>query len=578
MNPEEIRPVTARNEKWVPTKERVKIGTTNFWHTIKKVKGTNSYEFNLANKKCVVNVEVFRKILNICLRVQGEDFTEVLNDKTTLTFLVNLGYKGPVYKHPSIKASPCYHERIVTESNPEPTRRRPSSIAFKDTSSVSKKMSLDPSQKLKGIQILTSKEKLADDTMQALKANKKSIRSQPHAEGSKKLADDTMQALKANKKSIRSQPHAEGSRTGTKLRVPDEKKVSFEAKADVTLDWGSKQESGYFEEDQDDDDANDDKSIDLEKIDYKETDDEFVHSEENVQDDDEETDDKLVHGDEQVNDDEDGEMTNAEEADTDNGDEEITNAAKADVEKVEEVKDDIKEAELPLSGSSLFVFRVCSVKKALEKTLLLLDQSSSQAQSFLKAADSLSGYELTTILFDKINKSRSYITHDKHQALFDAFIISMSLVDAIASGQADLEKILRKRYRDGENPSAGPNYGKKTKRSRTKESEPSNKSSTSKESSKGKPPAKTSKSDDQPEQPWFNNMVSAVKDLLTFDELMAALIDFSKYAMNRLKIDNLTQAHLVGPVYEMLKGTCTSSIKLKYNMEECFKALIEKLD
>ncbi|GJV15116.1 hypothetical protein Tco_1360439 [Tanacetum coccineum] len=59
---------------------------------------------------------------------------------------------------------------------------------------------------------------------------------------------------------------------------------------------------------------------------------------------------------------------------------------------------------------------------------------------------------------------------------------------------------------------------------------------------------------------------------------MATLIEFSKYAMNRLKIDNLTQAYLVGPVYELLKGTCTSSIKLKYNMEECFKALINKLD
>ncbi|GJS29379.1 hypothetical protein Tco_0489999 [Tanacetum coccineum] len=42
-------------------------------------------------------------------------------------------------------------------------------------------------------------------------------------------------------------------------------------------------------------------------------------------------------------------------------------------------------------------------------------------------------------------------------------------------------------------------------------------------------------------------MGSAVKDPLTFDELMATLIDFSKYTMNRLKIDNLTQAHLVGP-------------------------------
>ncbi|GJY13589.1 retrovirus-related pol polyprotein from transposon TNT 1-94 [Tanacetum coccineum] len=120
----------------VPTKERVKIGTTNvrleptlpqkeetfqviidviknstclkaftisaevpeifmqqFWHTIKKVKGTNSYEFDLANKKCVVDAEVFQMILNICPRVQGEDFTEVLDDESTLTFLINLVIK-----------------------------------------------------------------------------------------------------------------------------------------------------------------------------------------------------------------------------------------------------------------------------------------------------------------------------------------------------------------------------------------------------------------------------------------------------------------------------------------------------
>ncbi|GKB79242.1 hypothetical protein Tco_0946137 [Tanacetum coccineum] len=73
-------------------------------------------------------------------------------------------------------------------------------------------------------------------------------------------------------------------------------------------------------------------------------------------------------------------------------------------------------------------------------------------------------------------------------------------------------------------------------------------------------------------------MVSATKDPLTFDELMATPIDFSKYAMNRLKIDNLTQAHLVRPVYKLLKGTYTSNIELEYNLEECFKALTDKLD
>ncbi|GJW08334.1 retrovirus-related pol polyprotein from transposon TNT 1-94 [Tanacetum coccineum] len=174
------------------------------------------------------------------------------------------------------------HARIVTESVPEPVRRRPSSIAFRDSSSVTKKLSPDPSQK---------------------------------------------------------------------------------------LERGSKQESEYTEEDDDDetiewvdidgeeekDDNDDNKSIDLEQTDDKETDDEFVHGEEHVQDDDEETEDKFVQGDEQVNDDEDEEMKNAEVEESGNGDEEISDAAKADAEKSEEVKDGAMKAELPPSSLSLSV-------------------------------------------------------------------------------------------------------------------------------------------------------------------------------------------------------------------------------
>ncbi|GKD91361.1 hypothetical protein Tco_1366868 [Tanacetum coccineum] len=111
MNPQETQQVAARDEKWVPFSERVKISSTNvrlettvpqkeetfqvwFWYSIKKVQGTNSYEFLLANKKCVVNAEVFRTILNICLRVEGVDFTDVPDDDTALTFFIKLGYKG----------------------------------------------------------------------------------------------------------------------------------------------------------------------------------------------------------------------------------------------------------------------------------------------------------------------------------------------------------------------------------------------------------------------------------------------------------------------------------------------------
>nr|GEV63297.1 hypothetical protein [Tanacetum cinerariifolium] len=46
---------------------------------------------------------------------------------------------------------------------------------------------------------------------------------------------------------------------------------------------------------------------------------------------------------------------------------------------------------------------------------------------------------------------------------------------------------------------------------------------------------------DQPTQHWFNQMVSVTKDPLTFNDLMATPIDFSKYTLKGLKIENLTQ-------------------------------------
>ncbi|GKA07648.1 hypothetical protein Tco_0686872 [Tanacetum coccineum] len=140
-----------------------------------------------------------------------EDFTDVPDDESTLTFLIDLGYKGKglqgkktadtskatvdvseesdskparkqtshrrvikknvsIYADNNIIPKPyvslelgksisltkaaeeeaarqvhATHERIMTESDPEPARRIPSGIAFRDTSRVSKKISPDPS-------------------------------------------------------------------------------------------------------------------------------------------------------------------------------------------------------------------------------------------------------------------------------------------------------------------------------------------------------------------------------------------------------------------------------------------------
>ncbi|GJR83920.1 hypothetical protein Tco_0154705 [Tanacetum coccineum] len=140
MNQEQIQQ-DARDEAWVPKANRIKISTTNmridptipqkeetyqvildiiknstcynaflitadvleiymqqFWYTIKKINKTTAYEYDLADKKCKVDFEVFRKILNICLRVQGEEFVETPSEESLLTFLIELGYKGQLNK------------------------------------------------------------------------------------------------------------------------------------------------------------------------------------------------------------------------------------------------------------------------------------------------------------------------------------------------------------------------------------------------------------------------------------------------------------------------------------------------
>ncbi|GJX34643.1 hypothetical protein Tco_0246200 [Tanacetum coccineum] len=59
---------------------------------------------------------------------------------------------------------------------------------------------------------------------------------------------------------------------------------------------------------------------------------------------------------------------------------------------------------------------------------------------------------------------------------------------------------------------------------------------------------------------------------------MSTPIDFSAFVMNHLKIDNLTQQHLVGPTFNLLKGACKSRVELEYHFKECYKAVIGHLD
>ncbi|GKA40670.1 hypothetical protein Tco_0733263 [Tanacetum coccineum] len=93
-----------------------------------------------------------------------------------------------------------------------------------------------------------------------------------------------------------------------------------------------------------------------------------------------------------------------------------------------------------------------------------------------------------------MDKSRSYLTHDKHQELYNALLNSIILNEAIARGDVNQDKVLRKKdYGDDQDPSVRSDQGKEKKMRKRTNVEPSKKSSTSKESSKGKTSPKTSK-------------------------------------------------------------------------------------
>ncbi|GJU02092.1 putative reverse transcriptase domain-containing protein, partial [Tanacetum coccineum] len=231
-------------------------------------------------------------------------------------------------------------------------------------------------------------------------------------------------------------------------------------------------------------------------------------------------------------------------------------AANTNAKKSSEVKDDPKKTELPPTSSSLSVsscFGDQFLKLSFDSSLVSIvkDTTNSDINSLLEVK----------IQFEVLHTFPSMLSVPRKMSLI------LRKIDLSAEALAALNTQV---------PSVVDNYlGSKV----------GNQSST-KETLKGKALTKSSKTGksasakelveepiaevvmddvgdvvvlDQPEQPWFNQMVSATKDPLTFNYLIATPINFSKYVLNGLKIENLTQDILLGPAFNLLKGTCFSS-------------------
>ncbi|GJZ41633.1 hypothetical protein Tco_0588519 [Tanacetum coccineum] len=148
------------------------------------------------------------------------------------------------------------HARIVSESEPKPTQRRQSGIAFRDSFIVSKKRSSDSTKKFKGIQTLTPAKQEAADIMKALKESKKMSKRQPGTGGSNEGTGNILGV--PDESTVISRASSEG--TGSKTGVPDEEKLILEWEADV--------DSEHFDRDDNAGDDNEETKPDPEEI-YK---------------------------------------------------------------------------------------------------------------------------------------------------------------------------------------------------------------------------------------------------------------------------------------------------------------------
>ncbi|GKE07590.1 hypothetical protein Tco_1399608 [Tanacetum coccineum] len=211
----------------------------------------------------------------------------------------------------------------------------------------------------------------------------------------------------------------------------------------------------------------------------------------------------------------------------------------------------------------------------------------------IKSTDkaALKEYDQKSDLYQTMYENKYFNINHANHALYHALIEALiEDENAMDNGVADIVKNHKRQQDydddyDGEDPSVGPNQGSKTSKSASAKElveEPIVEvvmdyafNTTDWFKQPLRPPTldlewnKRQVVLDQAEQPGFNQMVSATKDHLTFNDLLATPIDLSMYVLNRLKIDNLSQDLLLGPAFNLLKGTCTSNIELKYNFQEC---------
>ncbi|GJT06585.1 hypothetical protein Tco_0841047 [Tanacetum coccineum] len=728
----------ARDEKLVPTEDIVKIGKSNlimdptltqkketyqvildiikntpyynaflisadvleiymqqFWFTIKKVKKSSFYQFDLDNKTCIYHKENvdyaaliwedlqyqidnrqskvrrreimpyprFTKVIihhfmsqhkSISKR-QGSPYNTV-NKDGVLDRLKFIAYKMFIFLStglipPKIERGKGAQGSKATVTPKKATaaskKKRSDKIESSDEESYEQEERIIK-RKPRAIFIQDSLQK--NDTQKAIKASKRESIFKHQSGGSSEGAGITLEVL--DEPIGKSAVLDEGA--GTSPEVPNETKDKSKAQDDLVY-WGSTDDETFLfdekeenprdipsvstdEDESDDDDEEDDESIDIKMTDDVKTDTDVEDlvkgvakmniteeaEEENAKKVEEQKADEVLkadeeqQGDDQVGDEQVGVPVSTTHKETPNllqstsshsvssnfGNQFLNSPNVSLIEPFHAVKVSVipEPTEIPPSTPPAPLLPATVIPSALVPNPEAFNDVSKVPEAVNKYLGPTLGDTLRKDDVSKFIKVKQELDakenneHKQKNILFQSLLVDENDMDKLVVDPASQRK--RRHDDKDQDPPAGSDLRMKKKRTR-KDAEPSKKSLKSKESAKDTIPKIPKKDwfkksprpkildpdwntvktiDDAPEQSWFNEMIQAEKHLLMFDELMSTPIDFSEFAMNRLKLNKITRADLVVLMFNLLKGTCKRCVELEYNMEECYHTLTDKLD
>ncbi|GJQ91202.1 hypothetical protein Tco_0002341 [Tanacetum coccineum] len=280
------------------------------------------------------------------------------------------------------------------------------------------------------------------------------------------------------------------------------------------------------------------------------------------------------------------------------------------------IKNQVKE-QVKAQVSKIFPKIEKIVNEQLEAEVMT--RSSTESKTSLAIAANLSKLELKKILIDKMESNKSIYRSDEQKNLYKALVEVYESDKLILDTYGDTESFKRRKDDEDKDKEPSEKTSKSTDGSKSQHKsagksahteEPMNtdkdlEEPTHQEFDLG---ATVEQSDEEtsqhpdwfqkpakiptpgrdwnktlpvvhgPVQPWLSNLAREEGPRKSFDELMDTPLDFSALMMNRLKIDILTPELLVGPTFELMKGTCKNLVELEYFFEEVYKATTDQLD